>query len=209
MNSRLSVIDRAVKNCVTPEAKRNVRNALRQLHFLEDVLQSNRSGLALQSRQQIVQAYQGDLPGTIQTQALVLEGLLGHLRAWLNEEVTLALEAVTDAKHGYRAVALIEKESHCVSEVQKSIINRAKAQAEAESSKRDKNSAAKSSRGGRGRSSGRGSYPSYNNNSERSFKPMRCILCSRNGHTADFCRYKGDKRDPKGPAGAKGGVTTG
>ena len=213
MNLRSSQIERAVRLCGALEAKRNVKNAYKQLFFIEDILLLNRTSLALQSRDEIVRASADDLPGRIQSEGLILEGLLNHHRAWLNEEVTLAMEC-SDKKLGYSAVAILERESHVVSETQKSIIRQARKEAEAEASKRDKSSTPSySNRGSKGRGRGRGSYnPSYNNfnpngnsnnnnNKNNNYKPMICVICGKSGHLANYCRQPNMSRDaPKGNA---------
>ena len=211
MNLRSSQIDRAVRSCVHLEAKRNVRNAYKQLHFLEDILQLNRTTLSLQSRDEIVRASADDLPARIQSEGLVLEGLLNHHRAWISEEITLALECV-DKKLGYSAVAVLERDSHMVSEAQKAIIKAAKREAESDAARREKSSNTSSSnRGSRGRGGGRGrggynpgTYYSGNsnnnnnfNNNNANYRPMKCVLCGLNGHLANHCRQppKGGRND--------------
>ena len=206
------------------------------LHWVEDVLVSNRASLSLQSRQEIVLASQNDLPGRIQSEGLLMEGHLCHLRQWLTEEITFAVVA-SDAKHGYKAVNAIEKEAHPVSEAHKVIINRAKAEVAAEASKKEKFTSSSSStytpRGGRGRG-GRGSAPrgrgyhpynrynndnyngaprnnNYNNsnsNSNSNKPTIHCVLCGKSGHLANFC-YSRNKNDPKGPSGNAGGIGAG
>ena len=220
MNLRTSIIERAVRSCVSSEAKRNAGNAYRMLHFVEDLMIANRENTWLQSRQEIVQASSGDLPGLLQSEGLLFEGHLGHLRQWLNEEITFAVVAA-DAKHGYRAVNAIEKESFPVSEAHKAIINRAKASLDSEAAKKDKAASNSSSysKGGRGRGRGvargrgrgfqpqpRYNYNNYNNNSGPG--PMRCVICNKTGHLANSCYAKYDKNDPKGPAGRGRGVPT-
>ena len=202
MNLRSSLIERAVRQCANLEAKRNVRNAYKQLHFMEDILQLHRTSLSLQSRAEIVRASADDLPGRIQSEGLILEGLLNHHRAWLHEEVTLAMEC-SDKKLGYSAVALIEKESHSISEAQRAIIKQARKEAESEASKKDKPSFTAPRGSNRSRGRGRGSYSynnfggnsnssNYSNNNNNSnynnYKPMRCVLCNKTGHLANHCR---------------------
>ena len=173
MNLRTSTIERAVKSCSSFEAKRNVKNAYQMLHWVEDVLKSNRASLSLQSRSEIIRASAGDLPGRIQSEGLQMESHLMHLRQWVNEEITFAVVAA-DARHGYKAVNAIEKEAHPVSEAHKLIINRAKADLDSDQAKKEKaassaQSTYNSSRGVRGRgargvSRGRGSFNRFNNN---------------------------------------------